>query len=225
MSSSGREAILQRIRQALGVKSHEPEWLKEPRSTDAVFPVDASSEASLKSRFREEFEAVQGEWHEVDSFPAAQTWLRDFVLQERIGSLLAGADDGLLALAGDLPGVTWVESDGRSTDGWPDVAAGLTTCETLVAESGTICVSAAQSGRAMSVLPPLHIVVATSDQLVADLETSIDRLRGRYGGNLPSSCSWITGPSRTADIEKILVLGAHGPRRLVLLLLPAETLP
>ena len=109
----------------------------------------------------------------------------------------------------------------RSTDGWDSFPVGVTPAESLVAESGTIVVGTGIAGRALSVLPPIHLVVATCDQLVGDLETSIRRIRTRYPDRLPSSFTWISGPSRTADIEKILVLGAHGPRRLVLLLLPA----
>lgn len=224
MSSTGRETILHRIRQALARPSPTPDGYKEPITQGPVFSVDDSSEASLRARFREEFESVQGEWHEVDDLDAGRRWLRKFVVGERIHSLLAPESRSLRVLAGDIPGVTWVPPDAPSTNGWVNFAAGLTTCEALVAESGTICVSATQSGRAMSVLPPLHVVVASADQIVPDIETSMRRLRERYDGALPSSLSWITGPSRTADIEKILVLGAHGPRRLVLLLLPAHSL-
>jgi len=77
----------------------------------------------------------------------------------------------------------------------------------------------------MSVLPPVHVVVATMDQLLTDLDAAVKFVRKRYGDQLPSTLSVVTGPSRTADIEKILVLGAHGPKRLVVLMLPEGSLP
>ena len=59
-------------------------------------------------------------------------------------------------------------------------------------------------------------MIARHDQLLPDLATAVHFLRARYAGHWPSSLSVITGPSRTADIEKILVMGAHGPKRLAL---------
>ena len=67
----------------------------------------------------------------------------------------------------------------------------------------------------MSVLPPAHLVIARREQIVPDLAAAMTLLRNRYHGHWPSTLSVITGPSRTADIEKILVFGAHGPKRLV----------
>ena len=80
-------------------------------------------------------------------------------------------------------------------------------------------VNSAVSGRRLSVLPPLHVVLATEDQLVASLEDGLAHLRKQEDW---SYAAFVTGPSRTADIEKILVLGAHGPRRLVVILMARE---
>ena len=97
-------------------------------------------------------------------------------------------------------------------DGWS-----VTGCDCLVAQTGSIFVSTrSAAGRAASVLPAMHLVVARRDQLVPDLPAAFALLRQRYGDHWPSQLSLITGPSRTADIEKILVLGAHGPKRLAL---------
>ena len=97
--------------------------------------------------------------------------------------------------------------------------AGWTVCDALIAQTGTVLLSARSAGgRALSVLPPHHVVVATRDQLVPDLPAAFEVLSRDYGGELPSSLSFITGPSRTGDIERILVLGAHGPKRLTVLL-------
>jgi len=97
--------------------------------------------------------------------------------------------------------------------------AGITSCEALVAQTGSILVSSGTSGgRALSILPHVHVVVATSDQIVATLADALHDMRDRHDGHLPSMLSFITGPSRTGDIERILVLGAHGPKELILIL-------
>jgi L-lactate dehydrogenase complex protein LldG len=100
---------------------------------------------------------------------------------------------------------------------------GLTACEVLVAQTGGILVSVESSGgRALSVLPPHHVVIARTSQMVPDLTASFQHVKNKYGNNFPSFMSFITGPSRTGDIERILVLGAHGPKRLSVLLVDQE---
>jgi L-lactate dehydrogenase complex protein LldG len=100
--------------------------------------------------------------------------------------------------------------------------AGITGCEALVAQTGSILVSSATcGGRGLSVLPHVHVVIATADQVVATLGDALDDARRRHAGRLPSMLSFITGPSRTGDIERILVLGAHGPRELIVIIVDA----
>ena len=97
---------------------------------------------------------------------------------------------------------------------------GVTRCESLIARTGTVLISSKlASGRTLSVFPPVHIVVATPDQLVFDIGEGLERVSEKYKDLMPSMISIITGPSRTADIEKIMVLGAHGPRRLAVILI------
>lgn len=91
---------------------------------------------------------------------------------------------------------------------------GISTCEMLIARDGGVLVSSRQkAGRSLSVFPHIHVVVAFTSQLVYDVETALKKMRERYR-QMPSMLSFINGPSRTADIEKTLVLGAHGPREL-----------
>jgi len=97
---------------------------------------------------------------------------------------------------------------------------GITECDALIAQTGSVLVTARSAGgRALSVLPPHHVVLARREQLIADLPAAFDLLKKKYGTSFPSFISFITGPSRTGDIERILVLGAHGPRRLTIFLL------
>lgn len=97
---------------------------------------------------------------------------------------------------------------------------GITYCEALVARNGSVLVSnGTAAGRRLSIYPHIHIVIAYTSQLVLDLKDGFKVLKEKYPENMPSMVSNITGPSRTADIEKTLVLGAHGPKELYVFLL------
>ena len=94
---------------------------------------------------------------------------------------------------------------------------GISECDALIAQTGSVLVTnRSAGGRALSVLPPHRIVLARREQLVTDLPAAFDLLKLKYAANYPSMISFITGPSRTGDIERILVLGAHGPKKLTI---------
>lgn len=95
---------------------------------------------------------------------------------------------------------------------WTEVAIGITDCEFLVASTGSIVMSTAQKpGRVFPVYVPVHVVIAQESQLVPNLGEAIRKMEERYLGNHPSAWYLMSGPSRTGDIEKTLVLGVHGP--------------
>jgi L-lactate dehydrogenase complex protein LldF len=97
--------------------------------------------------------------------------------------------------------------------------AGISECDALIAQTGSVLLtSRSGGGRALSVLPEHHVVLARRSQLLADLPAAYELLHQRYGSAWPSLMTFITGPSRTGDIERILVLGAHGPKKLTILL-------
>ena len=142
----------------------------------------------FEARFREEFIALKGEI--ITDLP----------------SFLAG----FAKIASDVSTVAG-NADVRQAD------LGVTGCDCLLARTGSIAVTTRSAGgRALSVLPPVHLVIARRNQLVPDLTGALALWQQRYGTNWPSNLCIITGPSRTGDIEKILVMGAHGPKRLVL---------
>lgn len=104
--------------------------------------------------------------------------------------------------------------------GFAEAEAGITACEALIARSGSVLVTNGDTaGRRLSIYPHIHIVVAYASQLVMDIKDGLHLVKQRYGDNIPSMMSLITGPSRTADIEKTLVVGAHGPKDLYVFLL------
>ena len=142
----------------------------------------------LEARFREEFITLKGEI--ITDLPA----------------FLAG----FAKIASDVPEVAG-NADVRQAD------LGVTGCDCLLARTGSIAVcTRSAGGRALSVLPPVHLVIARRDQLVPDLTAALALWQQRYDRHWPSNLCVITGASRTGDIEKILVMGAHGPKRLVL---------
>jgi L-lactate dehydrogenase complex protein LldG len=97
---------------------------------------------------------------------------------------------------------------------------GITMCEALIARNGSILVSNQnEAGRRLSIFPHHHIVIARTGQMVMDLKDGFSLIKNKYGNQIPSMISTITGPSRTADIEKTLVLGAHGPKELFVFLI------
>ncbi|TAF44993.1 MAG: hypothetical protein EAZ51_02700 [Sphingobacteriales bacterium] len=97
---------------------------------------------------------------------------------------------------------------------------GITLCEALIARNGSVMVSSGNAaGRRLSIYPHNHVVIAYTSQLVLDLKDAFTLLKEKYSNQNPSMLCTITGPSRTADIEKTLVLGAHGPKELYVFLL------
>lgn len=107
-------------------------------------------------------------------------------------------------------------SDGES---FHSLKVGVTRCEYLIARLGSIMISSQQiSGRRLNVYPEIHVVIAFSSQLVPDLKQALSDIKLKYCTRIPSLISVITGPSRTADIEKTLVMGAHGPSELFVFL-------
>lgn len=99
-----------------------------------------------------------------------------------------------------------------TTDDLESCDASITLCEHLIARTGSIVLSSQQlSGRAASVYAPIHICVAYTHQLVFDIADSLQYFKHDLP-NIPSMISFATGPSRTADIEKTLVVGVHGPK-------------
>lgn len=97
-----------------------------------------------------------------------------------------------------------------------DCQLGITSCEFLLARTGSVMISSRQPyGRKGVIWPPVHLIIAWRSQLVYDFQDAMKALKAKYlPGPLPSMISLITGPSRTADIEKTLVMGAHGPKEL-----------
>lgn len=225
-----RDAILGRVTEALQVpapRHHELPSKPGTHSVTAPFrewlpPVGPSPESRVEM-FARLSEVLRTEFKRVASARAAAEHIAKLATDNGWKTLAFHSGSLNDAVTAELPptlSLLKIEP-GYDRDALEAVDAGLTECESLVAQTGSACVTALSSGgRTLSVLPPHHIVVAREEQLVADLAEAYQRLAAKYGANYPSFIGFITGPSRTGDIERILVLGAHGPKKLTVLLLP-----
>lgn len=103
---------------------------------------------------------------------------------------------------------------------FPEGMVAITGCEALVARLGSVIISSKLgSGRKLFVVPTIHIVMAYTSQLVPELKDALTLIKSKYNDQLPSMIASLTGPSRTADIEKTLVTPAHGPRDIFVFLI------
>ncbi len=225
---SGPAEILARIREALSVPS-DPQVralhdgaVRDVRQARAFLPPGGDTPEERLGIFQTLAERLKVEVHVLPSLEAASAKfaeLREEGGWQSLASHHSPLTDPLAASLG-IP-VVWTE-DEPGAEALEACSAGLTRCEALIAQTGSVLVTGPGcGGRALSVLPPHHVVVATLDQLLPDMLAGYDLLRENYGGHPPAYISFITGASRTGDIERILVLGAHGPRRLTVLILPA----
>jgi len=163
--------------------------------------------------FKNELEAISGKCIICKDEPDLYSKLKLFVEQKNFAYLYCRDSYIISQLKSHQIPFSNNETDFENMQG------GITGCEFLVARTGSILVSSgSESGRQMNVFPPVHIVLAHVSQLVDYPEDAFKAIQEKYGAMLPSTLSTITGPSRTADIEKTLVLGAHGPKEFVVFL-------
>ena len=199
-TSPARENILKRIREALS----NPVPLPFPHS-EGSSSVYVKNEEEPIVVFAEEFTKLQGKF-----------------------AYCTGEEDLKIQLANVITGNKWRKVFCRELafkeilkdismedyNDLPSCDVSVTGCEFLVARTGTMVLSAAQeSGRTTSVYAPIHICIAYTNQLLYDVKDALVALKEKYGNDgFPSFTTFASGPSRTADIEKTLVTGVHGPK-------------
>lgn len=104
-------------------------------------------------------------------------------------------------------------------DNYSSVKVSITECEALISRLGSVLVSSEDNfGRIQNFIPETHVVIANINQVVNNVQDAINLIEKKYNKRFPSLLTMITGPSRTADIEKTLVMGAHGPMSLIVFL-------
>lgn len=208
MATSSKEIILKRIRQAL---SH-PAPLPFPGSegNKDIFP-QATEELDIM--FAQEFTRLLGKFafctsqedliNQINQLVIQRKWNKIYCIEPKLNQILNLR----------FPEFQLIDAD-----------VSITSCENLIARTGSIVLSAASSsGRATSVYSPIHICIAYSDQLVYDIKDGLQLIKEKYGADLPSLITFATGPSRTADIEKTLVVGVHGPKEVFVFLVDRDS--
>lgn len=205
-AQAAREAILKRLRQAAAGRTATP-----PVRPETSFVREPHG--SLSTAFVNNLEQVNGIARLAADTQSLASMIRDIADQHAWQKIYC-PEPAIreFCLAAGL--------SGRITSGFGyDMDAAVTGCEALVADLGSVVVSSAQSGsRQVFPFAPVHIVLASASQIMTNADEAMNHTLAKYQGNIPSFISIITGPSRTADIEKTLILGAHGPRSLMVLI-------
>ena len=206
--SPAKENMLKRIREALALTTPMP--FPQSEKNQAVYPLLAHER---EIQFAEQFTQLQGKFiycinrqelaFQFASLVRKQDWSPIFCAEQKLIEMLGEPLSERLTTT-DLAGCQ----------------VSVTGCEYLVARTGSIVLSSVQQqGRTASVYAPIHICIAKVSQLVYDVKDALVMLQAKYGDQMPSMISFATGPSRTADIEKTLVVGVHGPKEVYCFLL------
>src|SRR5579872_519150 len=219
---TSRAAVFASIRRSLGVTGDEAtrRFEVETRLKQAppgVVPKRGQGDLSARlATFKDEAERAQASVAEIEGWEEAPAEIARFLRENSCPATVRMGDDPRLAAA------PWSETSleilhGASDGG--DVNA-VSAAFAGVAETGTLAlVSGADNPTTLNFLAENHIVILPREAIEADYESVFDKLRGIYGkGGAPRTLNFITGPSRSADIEQTLLLGAHGPRRLHIVL-------
>jgi L-lactate dehydrogenase complex protein LldG len=207
--SEAREAVLGRLRRSLG-RTDDAKRLVRP---EGLIPARADLDlAGRIALFVAQAEAVQTTVRRVRGaqIPAAVV---DYLRESNLPMRLVMAADPVLEGA-DWPAMLEIRR-GRAEDADP---TGLTTAFAGIAETGTLMLlSDREHPTTLAFLPETSIVVLAADRVLRAYEDGLRLLREERG-DLPRSINFITGPSRSGDIEQTIQLGAHGPKRLLVLL-------
>ncbi|MGE0846100.1 MAG: lactate utilization protein C [Flavobacteriaceae bacterium] len=216
---SARETILSTLRRSLGagaddtVRAHEvAERLAEaPRGL-----IPARGQLPGRERvalFRKMVEEVNGTVAETADAAGVPEAVAGYLRERNLPASLVHGADPLIA------GLPWetqkhIEHKTQKPDG--SEAVGLSRASAGVAETGTLALfSGPDNPSTVNFLPEHHIVMIDAADIVAGYEGVWEKLRAVYGkGKMPRTMNFVTGPSRSADIEQTLLLGAHGPRAL-----------
>ena len=207
-NSTSREKILKKVRKALIHKTTQ-----EIPDVDLESNIYEIPNEPMEILFAEKFTKLNGKFvfcetekDFADNFSALSKqngWEAPFTLEPKVKRILGDS------------GISFMDNEKDI----PQLNVGITLCENLVARTGSLFITSRQaSGRRLPVYPNYHIVLAYTSQLVMTHKDAIKQITERYAGQLPSLISCISGPSRTADIEKTLVQGAHGPKEIYVFL-------
>lgn len=208
-STTSKEKILKKVRAALMHKSRV-----ETADVDLESNIYSITDDPYELIFAQNFTDAGGQFVFCENEDDFCYNISALIGEGDFGSVWANENEitALLAKAG-------VKFSGQPTD-LDTATTAITLCEFLVARTGSVVISSKQqAGRRAGVYPDNHIIVARTSQLVLHLRDALKEMKTKYKDGIPSMITFITGPSRTADIEKTLVQGAHGAKEVYLFLI------
>ena len=220
--NSAREDILANIRRSLGVNGQESTRQLEVQSRLAQKPrgpIPSRGAGALDSQlelFKREAELVSAKVHLLEQRAEIPSQIARLIADHDLPQALRmGADQKLTSLDWSQTGLALAIGPSEGQD-----LAALSHAYAGIAETGTlVLLSGANNPTSLNFLPDVHFVALALNDLVGDMESVWARLRERdESRDLPRTLNLITGPSRSADIEQTLLLGAHGPRHLHILI-------
>jgi L-lactate dehydrogenase complex protein LldG len=215
--------ILSRLRSALQVpaddKARKAAVAARLKSTpNGVIPsraqLPSKTQVELFVAMAEKFSATVVRVKSAKDVPAA---VSDYLRSKNLPSRAAIGSDPRLAA---MPWKTQKHLDLKSGPSDGSDETGISHAFTAIAETGTLVItSGAENPTTLNFLPENHIVVLAADTVTGDLESVMTQIRTTFGkGQMPRTVNLITGPSRSGDIEQKILLGAHGPRALHIIL-------
>ncbi|MGD9126600.1 MAG: lactate utilization protein [Planctomycetia bacterium] len=213
--SDDRDIVLGRIREALSDRP-EPELPPVPE----VWPSTNPSLETMLQQFEKSLVAVQGELHHLPTMADAQAKLRELMNELQTDTVVSVDREATRQVTEGFGEAVHFANPDWTPDDIAQYKLGMIVSDYLLADTGSCLVaSETPNERLLCYLPPACIVIARTNQLREHLPDAWREVAERTADpNLRGEYVFITGPSRTADIEKILILGVHGPQRLIVLL-------
>jgi len=216
---SERDAVLAAVRRNLaGVEPPEPGVAPEVRIPGTATPTERLA------RFRAQLASVGGRVEVARDARVAAALLRDIVAEK--GARTVAVSDAALAreLAAGLDGVDGVAVACDAERAFLlEADLGLSCAQWGIAETGTLVLeSERERNRLVSLVPPVHVAVLQAGAILATLGDALAAVRRPEHGAPSRAVTFITGPSRTGDIELTLVVGVHGPKELVVIVIDPE---
>lgn len=209
-TTTAKEKILKRVRQALIFKSKAVYANIDLESN--IYAQTSENEPILET-FARNFTQTQGQFVFCDNKFDFIDKLLTLMERKKLKSLYCKEFDLEQQLKDS--GVAY-----HNTEKQPEkTQVSITSCEVLIARTGSILLSSTKNGRQITICPHTHLVVANTSQVVMELKDGMQLIKNKYGRNIPGMLCFTTGPSRTADIERTLVIGAHGPKELFVFLI------
>lgn len=214
-----RRLVMERVRTALGrgedSGARETVTARLAASAPTLLPARADLEPAERLQlFMDQATAVQADVERIGSFADLPEVIAGYLRRHNLPMRLVKAIDERLDEADWSSGLLEVREGRPETDD----PVGLTTAFAGIAETGTLMLTSdADHPTTLAFLPETAIVTLAADRVTRAYEDALHAFR-EVGSDLPRSINLITGPSRSGDIEQTLQLGAHGPKRLLIVL-------